>query len=130
MMMPSFCFVSHAECAWVLLAADCMLFPCFYLTDGLLQGIMYSHALPTGSLLDVNNISIFLIVFANAVGRFLGPPVARWNVENGGQWEYALWQLVICFAAIVLLELALFFKAAGIREKWSWHSASKLMSQK
>eukprot|EP00746_Dinoflagellata_sp_MGD_P155695 gnl/MRDRNA2_/MRDRNA2_85512_c0_seq2.p1 gnl/MRDRNA2_/MRDRNA2_85512_c0~~gnl/MRDRNA2_/MRDRNA2_85512_c0_seq2.p1 ORF type:complete len:613 (-),score=61.53 gnl/MRDRNA2_/MRDRNA2_85512_c0_seq2:356-2194(-) len=116
LMIPSVCFFRHADCAWVLLAADCTAFPCFYLVDGLMQGILYNHAFPRGSFLDSNNLSLLTVFLNSVVGRFLGPPVARWNVQRGGQFEYALWQIAICCAAIMSMELALYL-GAGVTQK-------------
>jgi hypothetical protein len=107
LMIPSVCLFGRAGCAWFLLAADCIAFPCFYLVDGLMQGILYNHVFPTGSLFDTNNVSLLTVFLNSVVGRFLGPPVARWNVQRGGQFEYALWQVAICSAAIMAMELAL-----------------------
>merc|ERR1719453_1765728 len=102
MLLPSCCVLRYADCSWMLLFASCMLFSCKYLSDGLMQGMIYNHALPRGSLLDVNNLSLFIIILANAVGNFLGPPAARYNVQHGGQSEYATWQIAICLVSIIL----------------------------
>lgn len=111
MMMPVACFLRYADCSWVLLAADCVLFSCLQVSDGMIQGIMYNHALPNGFFLDVSNVAVLALIFCDGVGRTLGPPVARWNIDRGGQWEYALWQLAICSAAILLMEFILYLNS-------------------
>lgn len=121
MMIPSLCFFSYAKCAFMLLAADSILFPCFNLSDATMQGMMYNHVLQ-GSIMNINNMTILVIFVGVAVGKFLGPPTARWTVERGGQWDYALWQIAICITAILLAEFAFFFKAAEDPEKTSQKS--------
>jgi hypothetical protein len=117
LLLPKCCVLSTKECSWMLLIATCMLFSCKYLSDGLMQGMIYNHALPQGSLLDVNNLSLFIIFLANAVGNFLGPPAARYNVAHGGQTEYATWQIAICLVSIMMMEVAFFFNASTASEK-------------
>lgn len=88
----------------LLLIADVLLFPAFFLGDGLVQGIMQQHTFPAGHFLDLNTSQLFLLVAMNGFARGVGPPLARWHVQNGGQWQYAVQQLVCGIAGWVLLE--------------------------
>lgn len=108
-MMPLSSFMSLEQSSWVLLVATCLVFSCFYMSDGILQGLMYNHTLPAGFFLDVNNVVLITCIVTDAVGRTSGPPIARWNIERGGQWEYAVWQLVTCIIGVLLTEVVLFF---------------------
>eukprot|EP00746_Dinoflagellata_sp_MGD_P131236 gnl/MRDRNA2_/MRDRNA2_65042_c0_seq2.p1 gnl/MRDRNA2_/MRDRNA2_65042_c0~~gnl/MRDRNA2_/MRDRNA2_65042_c0_seq2.p1 ORF type:complete len:258 (-),score=27.96 gnl/MRDRNA2_/MRDRNA2_65042_c0_seq2:253-978(-) len=88
----------------LLLIADLLLFPAFFLGDGLVQGIMQQHTFPAGYLLDMNTSQLLFLVIVNGFARGLGPPLARWHVYNGGQSQYAIQQLLSTIMGGVLLE--------------------------
>merc|ERR1712130_41147 len=77
-----------------LVLADSILFPAFMLVSGLAQGLIMTFAMPNGYLLSENNM-IPLTGILVAVGRFLGPPMARWAIDNGGQDHYAMQQIIL-----------------------------------
>eukprot|EP00746_Dinoflagellata_sp_MGD_P147380 gnl/MRDRNA2_/MRDRNA2_79732_c0_seq1.p1 gnl/MRDRNA2_/MRDRNA2_79732_c0~~gnl/MRDRNA2_/MRDRNA2_79732_c0_seq1.p1 ORF type:complete len:357 (+),score=47.58 gnl/MRDRNA2_/MRDRNA2_79732_c0_seq1:27-1073(+) len=93
----------------VLCAADVLLFPSFFLTEGIMQGYMQEHAFPTGKgyLLNVNSLSLAIGILINGLGRGLGPPLARLLVQQGGQVQYAGTQLVMCIVGCIILEYVL-----------------------
>ncbi|CAJ1410456.1 unnamed protein product [Effrenium voratum] len=64
---------------WLLLLADCLLFPCIYLADAIGRGVMARHLLPQGWL-DANRTSCYTL-FLGGMGQFAGPWVTRWYLE-------------------------------------------------
>lgn len=89
---------------WTLLLADCLLFPCIYISDALSRGIMMQHLLPTGSLLDAN-LTSFWAIFLRAMGQAIGPWFTRWYINLTGRNLYAVQQCVGASIFLLLFEL-------------------------
>merc|ERR1719160_131680 len=99
--------VGNRMCAIVLLTADTVLFPSFFLSDGLMQGIMQQHVFPHGWFLSTNNVTMLQVLLLDGIGRFLGPPLGRWHVVHGGQQEYASQQLAQCIGGAIITEVVI-----------------------
>jgi len=110
--------------ALLLLGADSLLFPGFLLCGGIVQGILQQNCFPTGWLLDLNNTSIACHLVIDGFGRFIGPPLARWHVMRGGQFEYAGQQLLICATGWLFLEWML-WHTAQVRKEVTQHQGSE-----
>jgi len=95
----------------LLLLGDAIIFPSFFLTDGLCQGFALQNLPPDGqSIVDVNSVTLLSII-AIGIGRFIGPPLARYQVGHGGQSMYARQQFIAIVVASVLGVYALIVNA-------------------
>mmetsp|Transcript_7408 Transcript_7408/g.17528 ORF Transcript_7408/g.17528 Transcript_7408/m.17528 type:complete len:534 (-) Transcript_7408:41-1642(-) len=92
--------------AQMILVADSILFPTIFLGDALTAGIvmMSQHLFPVGTWLDANYVVVFREI-CKGIGRTGGPPVARMTVGAGGQDSYALQQVILAVAFLLLLEV-------------------------
>mmetsp|Transcript_32306 Transcript_32306/g.57149 ORF Transcript_32306/g.57149 Transcript_32306/m.57149 type:complete len:595 (-) Transcript_32306:290-2074(-) len=88
----------------LLLAADILLFPSLYLSDGLSRGLMQQYALPTGSMLDQNHTTLWAGILSNGVGRYLGPWLSRLIIEKAGQPAYCFMQILLALSFLVIFE--------------------------
>jgi len=77
----------------VLQGAPMILFPLMALSSGLILSKMQDHALPRGSLLDLNTSTLLGLVVMDFAGRGGGPVAARWSVSRFGQEGFA-WLLI------------------------------------
>lgn len=91
----------------ILLLANCILFPCFFLASGISEGLAYGLACREGggSIFVMSNIALWASLSIDCVGRLLGPPAARWHIHRAGQSGYAWQQLVLTLLAWVVTEL-------------------------
>lgn len=89
-----------------LIAADVLLFPSLYLSDGMVRGLMQQYALPAGSILDQTGTTLIAMLL-NSTGRFLGPWMARLLLETVNQRGYALLQVVLALIFLVVFELTI-----------------------
>merc|ERR1719440_317691 len=94
-----------------LLFAGSILYCAIYQVSGLIEGIMTTFALPTGSYFTVDNVIMLKLVMLDSVGRTFGPPLARMLVEAGGkeygQGCYAWQQLAMTLLAALITEAVL-----------------------
>lgn len=99
-----------------LVVADMLLFPSLYISDGILKGVMQQYALPMGSALDQVG-STFWSKLMNSAGRFIGPWVSRYLLENVNQTGYASLQVVLTLVFGIVLELAIIWPVHTV----DWH---------
>lgn len=94
-------------CAYVLLLGDAVLFPALFMGDALTAGLLMQsqHLLPKGSWFDANHFLLYRNVLVAGIGRNIGPPLARIQVDMGGQDSYATLQVVGAGLFLVLLEV-------------------------
>jgi len=94
---------------WVLLLGDAILFPTLFLGDGLSSGLlmMSQHLCPAGSWLDANHIMLYRGLMVAGMGRTLGPPSARMQIDNGGQNSYAFQQFALAVVYLMIFELGM-----------------------
>jgi len=86
--------------AGALLVGDGLLFPCFFLSDSLVQGVILQHPLPAkASWLNLNGINLFNSLFLDGFARVLGPALSRFHVSAHGQNTYAGQQLALTLVA-------------------------------
>lgn len=96
---------------WILiLVADCIMFPSFYMANGYMDGLAIRCCDPTTPY-TMENFKLIEIIGQNTVGRAFGPPVARTIINVYGRGAYAILQLCIstsgCFACgLVTLRLS------------------------
>jgi hypothetical protein len=111
--------------AILLLAADSLLYCSIYQVSGLVEGVMTTFALPSGSIFTVDNVIVLKILCLDCIGRLLGPPFARMQVEAGGpengQDGYAWQQLSMTLMATLLTEAVLL----RVMERVSKHEGRK-----
>jgi hypothetical protein len=97
--------------AALLLMADSLLYCSIFQVSGLVEGIMTTFALPVGSLFTVDTVIVLKILALDCVGRLIGPPLARMQVEAGGpengQDGYAWQQMSMTLLATLLTEAVL-----------------------
>eukprot|EP00930_Biecheleria_cincta_P024588 TRINITY_DN17591_c0_g1_i2.p1 TRINITY_DN17591_c0_g1~~TRINITY_DN17591_c0_g1_i2.p1 ORF type:complete len:586 (+),score=85.95 TRINITY_DN17591_c0_g1_i2:72-1829(+) len=79
--------------------------PSMALSSGLIMGTMQAHALPDGSILDLNKTTLLSLLLSDFIGRGLGPAVARVATSSGGQKAFAWQQCVVTAVSIVLYEI-------------------------
>jgi len=94
----------------ILLVSCAVIFPTLYMSGGLLSGIMQNHCLPLGSILDMNTVILISDVSGNIIGRFLGPPAARWALSRGGLQAYWLQQMAVGILQLILVEVIVHFQ--------------------
>jgi hypothetical protein len=102
MMLGSLLLAVHSP--YILLVADCVLFAGLMMSGGLVEGALRQHCLQSTWLLDINNITLALYILMDGLGRFSGPPIARWLIAIDGQVLYAQGQLVMSASTWVVLE--------------------------
>merc|ERR1719375_2225607 len=103
-----------------LLFAGSILYCAIYQVSGIIEGIMTTFALPTGSYFTVDNVILLKLIMLDSIGRTFGPPLARMQVEAGGKESgqdcYAWQQLSMTLLATVLTEGVLLRSMERIRE--------------
>merc|ERR1712061_873910 len=86
----------EAIAAGVLLVGDALLFPCLFLSDGLVQGLILQHPLPREvSMLNLNGVNLLNSLCLDGFARVVGPPLSRFHVAHHGQNMYAAQQLAL-----------------------------------
>jgi len=104
-----------------LLSAGAILYCAIYQVSGLIEGIMTTFALPTGSFFTVDNVIVLKLIMLDSIGRTFGPPLARLLVEAGGKESgqdcYAWQQMAMTLAASLLTEAVLLRSMDEIRER-------------
>lgn len=91
-------------CAALLLIGDALIFPAIYLSNSLSNGLMMQHVLPDGALFDATKVTLMNKVIGNGVGRFLGPWLARAQIQHAGQNSYGLQQLFLAISFFITFE--------------------------
>lgn len=91
----------------VLQGASMVLFPLMALSSGLIMSKMQDHALPRGSLLDLNTSTLLGLVVADFAGRGGGPIAARWSASRLGQQGFAWLLIGGCGATTLLYHISL-----------------------
>lgn len=79
--------------------------PSMALSSGLIMGIMQAHALPDGSILDLDKTTLLTLLLSDLIGRGLGPALARVATSSGGQQAFAWEQCIITAVCIALYEI-------------------------
>lgn len=103
-----FPYKSGEESAYLILLGDVLLFPTFYLTDAMAQGVMVQHTLPKEiSFLDINGVTMLNTILLDGIARPLGMPLARFEVDRHGQFGYALQLLFLTICAGLVIEFGL-----------------------
>eukprot|EP00927_Polykrikos_kofoidii_P038486 TRINITY_DN32848_c0_g1_i1.p1 TRINITY_DN32848_c0_g1~~TRINITY_DN32848_c0_g1_i1.p1 ORF type:complete len:558 (-),score=55.10 TRINITY_DN32848_c0_g1_i1:251-1924(-) len=100
------CFLSVRDDK-MLLGASMVLFPLMALSSGLIMGKMQDHALPRGSLLDLNTSTLLGMTIADFAGRGGGPIAARWSISRLGQGGFAGFLVGCCGATTLLYHITL-----------------------
>merc|ERR1712217_385070 len=99
--------------ATTLLIGDALLFPCIFLSDGLVQGLIVQHPLPRQiSWLDLNGVNLLNTLCLDGFARVVGPPLSRFHVAHHGQNMYAAQQLFLTVAAASIAIFGLFPRLA------------------
>lgn len=99
--------------AIVLLLGDALLFPCIFLSDGLVQGLIVQHPLPREiSRLDLNGVNLLNTLCLDGFARVVGPPLSRFHVAHHGQNIYAAQQLFLTLLASFIAIVGLFPRLA------------------
>jgi len=93
--------------AKVLQGASMILFPLMALSSGLIMSKMQDHALPRGSILDLNTSTLLGLVVADFAGRGAGPIAARWSASRLGQEGFAWLLIGGCGATTLLYHITL-----------------------
>jgi len=89
--------------AAILLLGDGLLFPSFFLSDGMVQGLILQHPLPPeASVLSLNGLNLFNTLSLDGFARLMGPSISRFYVSEHGQNAYATQQLLLTLAASAL----------------------------
>merc|ERR1719375_231906 len=103
-----------------LLFAGSILYCAIYQVSGIIEGIMTTFALPTGSYFTVDNVILLKLIMLDSIGRTFGPPLARMQVEAGGkeygQDCYAWEQLAMTLVTALITEAVLLRNMDEIRE--------------
>jgi hypothetical protein len=101
--------------------AGSVLYCAIYQVSGLIEGIMTTFALPTGSYFTVDNVILLKLIMLDSVGRTFGPPLARMIVEAGGKENgqdcYAWQQMSMTLLATLITEAVLLRSMEHIRER-------------
>eukprot|EP00440_Ansanella_granifera_P073950 gb/GFBE01080244.1/.p1 GENE.gb/GFBE01080244.1/~~gb/GFBE01080244.1/.p1 ORF type:complete len:600 (+),score=104.47 gb/GFBE01080244.1/:1-1800(+) len=106
-----------ASCALLVLFSDGLFFPSLLLSNGLVSGLMMNSA-SGAAILTMERLS-WLEPLVMALGRWLGPPLARFLLQRGPQGEpgsrtlYALLQVSFVSTAWLMMEIAQLFKWQG-----------------
>jgi len=94
--------------AGMLLLGDALLFPSFFMSDGLVQGLITQNLLPADiSILNLSSIIVFNTLSLDGLARFVGPPVARLYVVRTGQNGYAFQQFCIVAVSVIIFEVCM-----------------------
>jgi len=103
---PASRFLGIKDGGLAIMLGDAVLFPTLFLGDALNSGLMMMapHLFPQGSRLDANHFMLYRIISVAALGRNLGPPLARFQVAAGGQDSYAAQQLALAVIYLILFE--------------------------
>ncbi|CAE7381353.1 prp22 [Symbiodinium natans] len=96
----------------VLYSAALVFFPMMVLSSGLVMATMQEHAMPDGSLLDRNTLTLLGLVMADFLGRGFGPISARLAISLGGQHVFALTQITFVSLSLLL------HLASGCASRW------------
>jgi len=112
--------VGHGGVPTLLLSSGSILYCAIYQLSGLIEGIMTTFALPVGSFFTVDNVILFKLIMMDSIGRAIGPPLARMQVDAGGKENgqdcYAWQQVAMTLTTILLTEAVLFRSMDTIQE--------------
>ena len=90
-----------------LIVADCVVFPCVYYSDALLWSQTTLFLEGSGSMFNMNNLSMLRVLLGNGGGRFIGAPAARYQIVTSGMKGYSLMQLAAAAVMYGLFELCM-----------------------
>lgn len=94
-------------CSFLLLSGDSLFLPSMMMANFLTDGMMMSSA-QTDGWFKRENVIIANIFFGDGIGRAFGPPYSRMTLDQLGRDSYVGTQFLICVAALVIIELAVF----------------------
>jgi len=92
--------------SWCLVLACGIMCPFYVMSDAIVTGVMMQQVFPTGSWFDANYLMLWRSICLSAIGRTLGPPLARYSAEFS-QDAFAT-QQVVAVAMVWLLFEAIF----------------------
>lgn len=87
---------------WMIVVADSFIYPTAYVASGIARGWALRFSMPN-SFFCSENLLLLGSVVENAVGRLVGPPLARVFVSTGGRSVYAGVQVLITFLLAILM---------------------------